>query len=121
MKNPFKGILNNGVPKTDVGIVAAAVDKVADTVQSFSPKKQAANVHNTDMLSDNKLSKNIRPLTILWLLALFTYTLIDKEISEAAQNTIHYTLLLCLGFYFPGRDIVKTFAKQNKDNGKKEN
>lgn len=95
---------------------AEVVEQIAATVQSFNPQEQGTRRHANDMLADSRLSKAVRPVTILTFLALFTAQLIlnwmgvttDAEYKEIT----FWGLLLTLAFYFPGRDLIK--AKQTK-------
>lgn len=83
-----------------------------DIVKIASNKEQGSRRHETDMLSDNQLSKNIRPIIIIWTYALFTIMIgciiiFKTEFPQVIMNTIFVMLGLCLGFYFPGRSIEK--------------
>ena len=93
------------------GAVADVVDKVGDTVQSFSTKEQATRRAEMDMLSDTRLSKNIRPIALLWALSLLTIAMIVKafgvQIDEQVLDTIYWVNIIVLSFYFPGRTIEK--------------
>jgi len=66
-----------------------------------------------DMKSDNTLSKNIRPLTLIFLTAVFTLiTFFDGNIGQfeinEAYKPIYQTLLITVyGAYFAGRSIEK--------------
>ena len=66
LKNLFKKPDLNEVIKDGKEIVKVA-----------SNKEQGSRRHETDMLSDNKLSKNIRPIIIIWTFILFTLMLIS--------------------------------------------
>lgn len=98
--------------------VSTIAEEVGGTIRAFSSKEQGTKRLSLDMLSDSKLSKAVRPLTIIWFLALFTLSLIaswfGKQTPEQFQELIFWGLIICIGFYFPGRDLVKTFAKRGK-------
>ena len=102
IKNLFKKAINvNGI-----------VESGKDIVKIASNKEQGSRRHETDMLSDNKLSKNIRPIIIIWTYALFTIMIgciiIFKTVfPQVIMNAIFVLLGLCVGFYFPGRSIEK--------------
>ena len=100
------------------GDIKEMVGEVGQTARSFSNKEQGTRRQEIDMLSDNRLSKSVRPLTIIWILLLFTFSMIASwlgyQTPEQYQELIFWALLAVIGFYFPGRDLVKTFAKNNK-------
>lgn len=104
--------------KSDVATIS---QEVGSTIRAFSSKEQGTKRLSLDMLSDSKLSKAVRPITIIWFLALFSLSLVaswfGKETPEQFQELIFWGLIICIGFYFPGRDLVKTFA--NRKGGKK--
>jgi len=73
-----------------------------------------------DMLSDSWLSKNIRPLTLAFLLFVLTiFTLIDfsfvgLEIQEAWINLWQMLAITAFGAYFGGRSWEKIKRKNEK-------
>ena len=73
-----------------------------------------------DMLSDSWLSKNIRPLTLAFLLFVLTiFTLIDfsfvgLEIQEAWINLWQMLAITAFGAYFGGRSWEKIKRKNAK-------
>ncbi len=96
------------------GIADAAKEVVSDvteTVDKFNTKEQATRRAEMDMLSDTKLSKNIRPIALIWALALLTIAMIVKafgvQIDEQVLDTIYWVNIIVLSFYFPGRTIEK--------------
>ena len=97
-------------------VIGEVVDTVGDTVQSFNPEAQATKRQSNDLLSDNQLSKSIRPVAIIWILTLFTASLIANwcglKTDDKFQELIFWALITCLGFYFPGRVFEKYI--QNK-------
>lgn len=74
----------------------------------------------SDMLSDSWLSKNIRPLTLAFLLFVLTiFTLIDfsfvgLEIQEAWINLWQMLAITAFGAYFGGRSWEKIKRKNEK-------
>lgn len=113
----FLGLMKKTEPGTQDPISTIATE-AGGTIRAFLPKEQGSKLHTIDMLSDSKLSKAIRPVTIIWILTLFTAALVLNwfgiKTDPQFQELIFWALLLVIGFYFPGRDIVKTFAKRNK-------
>lgn len=102
--------------------VSNVAKEIGGTIRAFGNKEQGTKRQALDMLSDSKLSKAARPLTIIWILTLFTGSLVASwfglETPDQYQELIFWSLLAVIGFYFPGRDLVKTFAKNNKRNRK---
>jgi len=95
--------------KTDVNEI---VKDGKEIVKVVSNKEQGSRRHEIDMLSDNKLSKNIRPIIMIWTYALFTIMIfciiVFKTVfPQVIMNCIFVMLGICLGFYFPGRSIEK--------------
>jgi hypothetical protein len=64
-----------------------------------------------DMLSDSKLSKNIRPLVLIYLL--LTYSILSSasafglHVTQAYVELLAQMLMLVMGAYFAGRSIEK--------------
>ena len=99
-----KAILGGGKTAETISDVS---EDLADTVKSFNPAEQASKRQATDMLSDSKLSKAIRPIVIIWVLVLFSASLIadwyDCTTSETYKDLIFWALMAVITFYFPGR------------------
>ena len=72
----------------------------------------------SDMASDNILSKNIRPLSLIFVTVVFVIiSFLDGNIGEFKINEayipVYQTLLLSIyGAYFVGRTITKVNAKK---------
>jgi len=92
------------------------VKNVTGSVNKFNTKEQVSNRHETDMLADNKLSKNARPIALFWVLALLTLGIVlscyKVVIPETFQETIFWAVSIALPFYFGGRSLEK-FKKAN--------
>lgn len=87
-------------------------------------EKEITKRHELDMQSDSWLSKNIRPLSLIFLTFVFVIiTFFDGNIGEFAVNPayipLYQSLLITVfSFYFGGRSIekgVKIF--KNNQNG----
>ena len=69
--------------------------------------------HAADMNSDSKLSKNIRPLTLIFVLVLYSaFSMADGNIgdfnvSDAYVNLLGQWGMLIMSFYFGGRTVEK--------------
>ena len=109
--NKLKNIANMGDTVSDVAKAGA------DVAKSFNGKEQASQRHQTDMLSDNKLSKNIRPVVVIWAIIMYSALIIANicgvDIDQSHRDTLFYVLMLSVGFYFPSRTLEK-FLKKGK-------
>lgn len=81
-----------------------------------------------DMLSDSWLSKNIRPLVLLYLLSVYTlFSVIsaaDVNVNPAYVELLAQMLMLVMGAYFVGRTVEKVknigeVGKNNREGDKK--
>jgi hypothetical protein len=74
--------------------------------------------HKNDMLSDSWLSKNIRPMTLVAILAgYFTFAMMsafDKNTNQAYVELLGQWGMLIMSFYFGGRSLEKIMDMQAK-------
>lgn len=66
--------------------------------------------HAADMSSDSWLSKNIRPMVLVYLLLLFTgFAIVSASfnLAEVYIEMLKEMLQMAFGFYFAGRTIEK--------------
>jgi hypothetical protein len=116
----FKGLFSNAKGILDETITTDEERLEAERkLKALIEEGQKAATHavtdrwKADMASDNKLSKNIRPLTLVFLTFVFTIlSFADGNIGEftlePAYAPIWQTLLLSVyGAYFVGRTIEK--------------
>lgn len=69
--------------------------------------------HKADMKSDSWLSKNIRPLTLIYLLAMFTlfsFGSLKFNISIEYVDMLKEMLMFAFAFYFGGRTLEKVIS-----------
>ena len=105
---------------------AAAKQKLQELLVSAEQEaqKKVSARWEADMKSDAWLAKNIRPLTLVFLTAVFTLlSLTDGNVGEfvigEAYIPIYQTLLLCVySAYFAGRSIEKIKGKSGTEKGK---
>ena len=98
---------------------AAAKQKMQELMVSAEQEaqKEVSARWEADMKSDAWLPKNIRPLTLVFLTAVFTLlSLTDGNVGDFVIGTayipIYQTLLLCVySAYFAGRSIEKIRKK----------
>ena len=100
---------------------AAAKQKLEELLVSAEAdaQKEVTERWNADMQSGNWLAANIRPITIIFLTAVFAIlSVTDGNIGEFAigdaYKPIYQTLLLTVyGAYFAGRSIEKIKGKSD--------
>jgi hypothetical protein len=95
--------------------------KLADIQADVSEMQEVTKRAQADMASDSWLSKNIRPMTLIFILVAYTmFALMSAFGFDANQNFV--TLLgnwgmLVMSFYFGGRTLEKIMdMKENKKN-----
>ena len=81
--------------------------------QELTKRQQA------DMLSDSWLSKNIRPMTLIFiLLGYFTFAMMsafDLDTNKAYVELLGQWGMLIMSFYFGGRTLEKIMDMRSKD------
>jgi hypothetical protein len=86
----------------------------ADNIESQELTKRA----EADMRSDSWLSKNIRPMTLIFIL--FTYTVFglmsawNIEVNQSYVELLGQWGMLIMSFYFGGRTLEKILAIKEK-------
>jgi|TARA_Y100000310_G_scaffold265307_1_gene276263 hypothetical protein len=104
----------------------AAKQKLQELMVSAEQEaqKEVSARWEADMKSDAWLPKNIRPLTLVFLTAVFTLlSLTDGNVGDFVIGTayipIYQTLLLCVySAYFAGRSIEKIKGKSGTEKDK---
>ena len=77
--------------------------------------------HQADMTSDNWLSKSIRPLTLIFILVMYSLLSISSgfkfEVTESYVELLGQWGMLIMSFYFGGRTVEKVsqIVKGNKN------
>lgn len=77
--------------------------------------------HQADMTSDSWLSKSIRPLTLIFILVMYSLLSISSgfefEVTEAYVKLLGEWGMLIMSFYFGGRTVEKVsqIVKGNKN------
>ncbi len=88
-----------------------AIKDSKEVVKTLSSKEQGTRRLQIDMLSDTPLSKNVRPIIVLWVLFLFTAMLVGSffglDFPVEIKETLFWVLIIAVGFYFPGRTVDK--------------
>lgn len=109
-------ILNDPKISPEDKIEFAKLSNDADMAEG----KEVTERHKNDMASDSWLSKNIRPMALIWLLLLLTVCAILDAAMKAFEmpkeyiDLIKVLLLLVFGFYFGGRTLEKIMAGMAK-------
>jgi uncharacterized membrane protein (DUF106 family) len=86
----------------------------ADNIEAQELTKR----QEADMKSDSWLSKNIRPMTLIFIL--LTYTAFglmsawDREVNQSYVELLGQWGMLIMSFYFGGRTLEKIIAMKDK-------
>lgn len=120
LSNLFSGLFKSAEGILDTTITnKEELQQVKNELQKIvnEAEKNAANQvtdrWKSDNLSDNKLSKNIRPLSLIFVTIVFVIiSFMDGNVGEFKLNEsyipVYQTLLLSIyGAYFVGRTITK--------------
>lgn len=104
-------LLNASIRKAELELDAY---KTSLTTVSEVSKSEGAEVSarwNADMVSDSKLSKNIRPYVLLGLLGVFIFTLLASALGITFDKTLvellGELLKIVFGAYYGGRTVEK--------------
>jgi uncharacterized membrane protein (DUF106 family) len=86
----------------------------ADTAEQDNLTKR----QQADMASDSWLSKNIRPMTLIFILMAYTVfglmSAWDIEVNQAYVELLGQWGMLIMSFYFGGRTLEKILAMKDK-------
>ena len=73
--------------------------------------KEVSERHKADMNSDSWLSKNIRPMTLIFILVMYSLLSIssgfDFQVTESYVELLGQWGMLIMSFYFGGRTVEK--------------
>lgn len=108
-----EGILDTTITnKEELQQVKNELEKIVSEAEK-NASNQVTDRWKSDNLSDNKLSKNIRPLSLIFVTVVFVIiSFMDGNVGEFKLNEsyipVYQTLLLSIyGAYFVGRTITK--------------
>ena len=108
-----EGILDTTITnKEELQQVKNELEKIVNEAEK-NASNQVTDRWKSDNLSDNKLSKNIRPLSLIFVTIVFVIiSFMDGNVGEFKLNDsyipVYQTLLLSIyGAYFVGRTITK--------------
>lgn len=115
-----KGLFNKN--KMDIDL-DKTVETAGEVIQSSSYKEQGTRRLNIDMLSDSWLSKNIRPIIVVWALTMLTFIIISRVcglvVNSEDSNTVHTITIIAVTFYFPLRSAEKLLKSKIKNKDRK--
>ena len=108
--------------KAQLDLAKLAQDgKLADIQADINEQQELTKRQQADMLSDSWLSKNIRPMTLIAILAgYFTFAMMsafDIDTNKAYVELLGQWGMLIMSFYFGGRTLEKIIDMRSK-NGK---
>ncbi len=108
-----EGILDTTITnKEELQQVKNELEKIVNEAEK-NASNQVTERWKSDNLSDNKLSKNIRPLSLIFVTIVFVIiSFMDGNVGDFKLNEsyipVYQTLLLSIyGAYFVGRTITK--------------
>jgi len=93
--------------------------KMANETELFKTEQNNLTArHEADMKSDSWLSKNIRPMTLIFILAgYFTFAMMSafgKDTNESYVQLLGQWGMLIMSFYFGGRTLEKIIDMRGK-------
>jgi len=93
--------------------------KMANETELFKTEQNNLTArHEADMKSDSWLSKNIRPMTLIFILAgYFTFAMMSafgKDTNESYVQLLGQWGMLIMSFYFGGRTLEKIIDMRSK-------
>ena len=78
---------------------------------NFKYEKEVTKRHQADMTSDNWISKSIRPITLIFILIMYSLLSIasgfEFEVTESYVELLGQWGMLIMSFYFGGRTVEK--------------
>lgn len=78
---------------------------------NFKYEEEVTKRHQADMNSDNWLSKSIRPITLMFILIMYSLLSIasgfEFEVTESYVELLGQWGMLIMSFYFGGRTVEK--------------
>lgn len=96
---------------------------LADLNAALKEQEELTKRHQADMASDSPLAKNIRPLTLIAILAgYFTFAMLsafDIDTNSAYVELLGQWGMLIMSFYFGGRTLEKIIDMKMKTPDKK--
>lgn len=135
LKNYAPDLLNVAGDLTGIKALGALGDAIKGTSELSEVQKQEAlellrldiefekeitKRHSIDMASDSWLSKNIRPLALIYLLTMVTFLAFfdsakeNFNVPEGYISLVTQLLIIVFGFYFVGREIQKGIINYKK-------
>lgn len=93
--------------------------KLADIQADVAEQQELTKRQQADMASDSWLSKNIRPMTLIAILAgyfIFAFmSAFDLDTNEKYVSLLGEWGMLIMSFYFGGRTLEKIIDMRNKN------
>lgn len=85
--------------------------KLADIQADMTEQQELTKRQQADMLSDSRLSKNIRPMTLIAILSAYFFfafaSIFDYDTKTAYVELLGQWGMLIMSFYFGGRTLEK--------------
>lgn len=124
--SPVLGIVDKAINDKDLATQLKHDIEMTILEQGVTLEQEISKRHEMDMQSDSWLSKNVRPMTLIFLLFVFVLiSFFDGNIGKFGLNEsyipVYETLLsLAFTFYFGSRGIEKSMKIYTKKEKKRE-
>ena len=112
------GVLDNLTTSKEEKLEAKRKMKELMANYQMEMEKQVSSRWEADMKSDSWLSKNVRPMTLIFVLVCTMILIfidagaIDFVVEEKWTDLLQLTLITIIGAYFGGRSVEKLKNKQ---------
>ena len=113
------GVLDNLTTSKEEKLAAELKIKELISAHEIEMQKEVTNRWEADMNSDSWLSKNVRPLVLIFLvISTVLMIFIDAgviafNVEEKWTDLLQLVLITVIGAYFGGRSLEKTKSKNN--------
>tara|TARA_Y100000592_G_C5479803_1_gene324596 strand:- start:806 stop:1213 length:408 start_codon:yes stop_codon:yes gene_type:complete len=114
------GVLDNLTTSKEEKLEAKRKMKELIANHEAAMEKNITDRWNADMNSDSWLSKNVRPMVLIFLIVCTMLLIfidagtIAFEVEEKWTDLLQLVLITVIGAYFGGRSLEKTKSKSNK-------
>jgi hypothetical protein len=114
-------ILGSQIDKV-TDLVGEIGDVVDDNIESGEERQNTLSArHRVDMMSDSRLSKSVRPITLLYLLSLMTIIVVVEfatgtELPYETKILVGGPLAAAIGFYFDSKKRERVSTKNAEAN-----
>jgi hypothetical protein len=115
------GVLDELITSTDEKLAAELKIKELIAKYEIEMEREVSTRWNADMTSDSWLSKNVRPMVLIFLvvstvlLVFIDAGVIAFEVKNSWVDLLQLVLITVIGAYFGGRSLEKVKKTNNKN------